>query len=232
MRNQSKRLIQPLGVVLQQAGLVNAPQIEIALTVQKQLNFLRLGEILASQGCLKQETADFFVRQWPTILEQKNIKPLGQYFKQASLLDKSQIQELLEKQRQSPTWIQFGALAVWSGYIRQSTLDFFVKNLTSADKSNSLKLSPRKQLRYVPAWKKEVQEVGNIFKSETETTHLAPSDKKQLNTDSVGFLNVCDFRSQQSSEEIMPSKGGPGASADDDQNFDEEISWSNSLYNR
>ncbi len=115
MRNQPKRLIQPLGIVLQQAGLVNDRQIGLALTVRKQLNFLRLGEILASQGCLKQATADFFVQQWPSILNHKKIKPLGYYFKKASLLDEAQIQELLEQQRQSQTWIRFGSLAVWSG---------------------------------------------------------------------------------------------------------------------
>ena len=53
--------------------------------------------------------------------------------------------------------VQFGVLAVWSGYIRQSTLDFFVKNLTFAAQSNSLKLSHRQQLKYVPSPKKEVK---------------------------------------------------------------------------
>ncbi len=175
MRNQQKRLIQPLGVVLQEAGLVDASQIEIALTVQKQLNILRLGEILASQGYLKQETADFFVRQWPTILEQKNIKPLGQYFKEASLLDESQIQELLEKQRHSQTWIRFGALAVWSGYIKQSTLDFFIKNLTHSDKPKSLKLSHRKQLGFSPARKNEVKTTLKI--KPDNLNQLVPQNK-------------------------------------------------------
>ena len=162
MRNQPKQLIQPLGVVLQQAGLVNDHQIELALTVQKQLNFLRLGEILASQGCLKQETADFFVQQWPTILEQKKIKPLGHYFKKASLLDEAQIQELLEKQRQAQTWIRFGSLAVWSGYIRQSTLDFFVENLTHSYKLESLKFPSQKQLKRSHAQKNEVRKTLRI----------------------------------------------------------------------
>lgn len=151
----SKTSLKPIGQVLQEAGLVSATQVEIALQEQTalcghpqahvlqgaphfpggdlqetagagermtQFNQTRLGEILARRGWLKQETADFFAEQWPTLLSQTK-QPLGQYFKEAALLNKVQIEAILSEQRQ--TGLKFGELAVQKGWLKRITLDFF-----------------------------------------------------------------------------------------------------------
>ena len=52
----------PLGLVLQEANLLAVPQIQLALRDQISYPYLRLGEILAMRGWIKQETADFFAQ--------------------------------------------------------------------------------------------------------------------------------------------------------------------------
>lgn len=128
-------IVKPLGAVLQQAGLVSADQIEIALREQTQEGNLRLGEILALHGWLKQETADFFAERWPTLVSQRLKQPLGQYLKEAALLDEEQIKTILELQRQ--TGQQFGALTVLKGWLKQTTINFFLEYLTEAKASYS-----------------------------------------------------------------------------------------------
>ncbi|NJK49179.1 hypothetical protein HC931_14245 [Candidatus Gracilibacteria bacterium] len=56
-----------MGELLEDAGLVSPAQIEIALQDQTIYADMRIGEILALRGWLKQETADFFVDKLPTI---------------------------------------------------------------------------------------------------------------------------------------------------------------------
>ena len=58
----SSNVEKPLGEILVEAGLVSLAQIEIALQEQSQSN-LKIGEILALHGWIKQETADFFCRK-------------------------------------------------------------------------------------------------------------------------------------------------------------------------
>jgi hypothetical protein len=117
----------PLGSILQEADLVSSAQIEVALKDQKDYRELKIGEILALRGWLKQETADFFVRQWPSLVQQKQEKPLGYYLKAAGLLDEEQIHLLLCEQEQ--IGLRLGALAVLKGWIKPTTLDYFLKNL-------------------------------------------------------------------------------------------------------
>ncbi len=119
---------EPLGVLLRQAGLVSSARIKAALKQQnRQHKGKRLGEILALQGWLKPETADFFVRELPKLQTQKPQQPIGQYLKLAALLDEKQIEIILTKQKQ--TNLKFGELAVSNGWLGQETLDFFLENL-------------------------------------------------------------------------------------------------------
>ncbi|MGK7953299.1 MAG: tetratricopeptide repeat protein [Xenococcaceae cyanobacterium] len=120
-------LVRPLGLVLQKAGLISEEQLAIALKERNRLSNLKLGEILAMRGWIKLETAHFFAEQWPKLLEHFPDKPLGQYLKAAALLNESQIKEILQRQEQ--TGLKFGSLAVASGSITQSTLDFFLEQL-------------------------------------------------------------------------------------------------------
>ncbi|WP_299406934.1 hypothetical protein [Acaryochloris sp. IP29b_bin.148] len=117
---------QRLGMVLQQAGLVSAQQVEVALEEQHHAG-RRIGEILASHGWLKQESADFFAEVWPWIQDQTWQEPLGQYLKQAALLDEAQIQAILREQRQTP--LKFGTLVILKGWVRRQTVNFFLEHL-------------------------------------------------------------------------------------------------------
>ncbi|PZD73706.1 hypothetical protein C1752_01527 [Acaryochloris thomasi RCC1774] len=117
---------QRLGAVLQQAGLVSARQVEIALKEQQHFK-LRIGELLALRGWLRQESADFFAEEWPRIQQQPPQQPIGQYLKQAGLLDEAQIRSALDAQRQ--TQLKFGTLIVANGWVQHRTLQFFLKYL-------------------------------------------------------------------------------------------------------
>jgi tetratricopeptide (TPR) repeat protein len=119
--------MRPLGKVLQQADLVSSEQIEIALKEQAKVNGLKLGEILVLHGWLKQETADFFSDKWPVLLEQKPKQPLGKYFQEAGLLNEQQIRTILVEQANKK--LRFGELAVLKGWLKPTTVNFFLENL-------------------------------------------------------------------------------------------------------
>ena len=123
-----------LGTVLQQAGLVSNDQVKTALIQQKQTgNNLRIGEILAFQGRIDPKTADFFAERWSTVTKEKAQQPIGQYLKQAALLNEQQIQEILKEQQQSK--LKFGEMAIAKGWLKPATVSFFVKHLTPQSKS-------------------------------------------------------------------------------------------------
>lgn len=121
---------QPIGQVLQQAGLLSAAQIEQALQYQAEHDRLRFGEILASQGWVKPETVDFFVEQLPDLATTSQHQPLGYYLKSAALLDDDQIHAILT--HQSKTGLRFGETAVRNGWLKQETVDLFLYYLTDS----------------------------------------------------------------------------------------------------
>jgi tetratricopeptide (TPR) repeat protein len=122
----------PLGQVLQEADLVSALQVETALKEQSKLRHVRLGEILARKGWLKQETADFFAEQWQTLLSQTDKQPLGQYLKQASLLSDREVETILSEQKQ--TKLRFGEIVVAKGWLKPKTIDFFLNYTKKSDR--------------------------------------------------------------------------------------------------
>ncbi len=127
----SKKLL--LGELLQRANLVSTSQIGEALRQQSQEQKRLIGEILVIQGWIKQETVEFFVHQWTKLLSQSQKSernPIGFYFQQAGLLDQSQIEALLVKQKQIRPWVRFGKLAVSQGLLNQKTVDFFVEHFS------------------------------------------------------------------------------------------------------
>jgi len=128
---------QPLGEILIEAGLVSLDQIEFALYEQANKD-LKIGQILAHHKWIKQETADFFVEQWPQILKGQEKKPLVYYFKLAGLLSQSQIDTVLQKQQQkSSRPRRFHKLVVQLGYLEQTTVDFFLAKLFSSNKAKN-----------------------------------------------------------------------------------------------
>ncbi len=119
---------QPLGEILLEAGLVSIYQIEIALGEQKQHD-LKVGEILANHGWIKQETADFFAEKWFNILQKPQKRPLAFYLFLAGLLDREQLLTLKQKQQQTNSGTRLHSLAIEEGYVKQETVNFFLRNL-------------------------------------------------------------------------------------------------------
>jgi hypothetical protein len=131
----------PLGAILEEAALVSHAQIEVALRDQMYYSDLKLGEILALRGWIKQETADFFVVYLPTLRKQVEKKPIGHYLQDAALLSEDQIKSILDEQKH--TLVRFGALAVLKGYLKQGTVDFFVRYLYPEHQKGSLFMEKR-----------------------------------------------------------------------------------------
>jgi hypothetical protein len=129
------QLGKPIGNVLKQAGLISDAQLEVALREQSAYSDLRLGEICALHGWLDQQTADFFAEVWPRLLRESKDKTLGYYLKTAALLDEQQMTMILKEQSQ--TGMRIGAIAVLRGWLKQSTLDFFLKYLAPTERSES-----------------------------------------------------------------------------------------------
>ena len=131
-----QRLSMPLGEILQAAGLVSAAHIEVALLDQIKYPDLIIGEILALRGWIKQETANFFAEEWPTILESKQKQPLLYYIQKAALLNQRQIEQLLAEQKHK--YLDLTALVIFNGWLSQKTLNFLQKSLFSQESSKIL----------------------------------------------------------------------------------------------
>jgi len=117
----------PLGIVLQEANLLAIPQIQLALRDQISYPYMRLGEILAMRGWIKQETADFFAQDWIKLTRQRPRKPLGYYLQKSALINDKHIEAILEEQKY--TGLRFGSVAVIQGLLKTQTLEFFLMNL-------------------------------------------------------------------------------------------------------
>jgi serine phosphatase RsbU (regulator of sigma subunit) len=116
-----------LGELLQEAGLISPWQIESALQVKMKHPELRIGEIMAQQNSLEPKTADFFAQDLTKAVVAAKKNTLGYYLQQAAILDREQIEIILAEQRASG--IRFGTVAVFQGFIKSTTLDFFLTNL-------------------------------------------------------------------------------------------------------
>ncbi len=129
-------VIKPLGKVLEEAGLISDSQINSALEIQSKYGQFKFGTILVTLGILKHKTIDFFVEQFPKLLEQPRIQPLGYYLEKAALINEQQIEVILKEQKQ--TGMLFGELAVKKGWIKAKTLDFFLEKLAKNKKQMEL----------------------------------------------------------------------------------------------
>lgn len=117
----------PLGVILEQSGLVSATVIEVAEDMRLSNTSEKLGEILVSWGRVAPQTVEFFVERWPLLLLQKQRFPIGYYLEQAGLLQRAQIHSILTEQQK--TGMLFGDIAVRRGKISRVTIDFFLDSL-------------------------------------------------------------------------------------------------------
>ena len=119
----------PLGQILNEAGLISAQQIEIALRLQLESPQMKIGEIFAAKGWIEQQTADFFADEWHELLEQQQKQPLVYYLRQAGLLDENQINHVLKERNSRIEKVRFHHIAVEQGLVKQQTVDFFLRNL-------------------------------------------------------------------------------------------------------
>ena len=140
----------PIGEILQEAGLITSPQLDVALRDQiyylrEQIYYedMRLGEILALRGWIKQDTADFFVEEWFQLINNRREHPLGFYLKKAGLLSEDDIKVILLEQYKH--YLRFGDTAVKQGLIKQNTINFFLQNLFPSQLKNTPKISPNSQ---------------------------------------------------------------------------------------
>ena len=117
----------PIGEILQDAGLITSPQLEVALRDQAYYQEMRLGEILALRGWVKQDTADFFVQEWFKLVNQRIEHPIGFYLQKAGLLTEQDIKAILSEQNRYS--LRFGDTAVKQGLIKPNTVEFFLQNL-------------------------------------------------------------------------------------------------------
>jgi hypothetical protein len=133
--NESDDKIQeklPLGLILQKASLVSSTEIGIALEDQMQSQgSLRIGEILAQKGWIKQKTADFFALKWDDMIEKVQTGEakykLGESLREAGLISDEQLLELLELQKQEN--LIFGELIIQKGFLKRNTVNLFIESL-------------------------------------------------------------------------------------------------------
>lgn len=127
--NSFNLITKPLGEILQEAGLINQGQLQVVLREQNIYTDLKIGEILALHGWLKQETADFFAETMRQLISEETCKiQIGNFFHQASLLSQKDIYDILNEQKK--TGVKFGSIAVLKGFIKEQTLDFYLENFT------------------------------------------------------------------------------------------------------
>ena len=116
-----------LGQTLVKASLVSDYQIQVALIDRQYNKDLRIGEIIALRGWIKQRTADFFADEWYSFLKQIDKYPIGYYLQKSGLLTNEQAESILIEQNK--IWLKFGAVAVLQGFIEKETVDYFLSSL-------------------------------------------------------------------------------------------------------
>ena len=118
----------PLGLALQNAGLISQEQLQKALELQSRYTQMKLGEILVLQEGIRAKTIEFFVKKRAEIAIKGQEFPIGYYLQDASLLNDKQIETILEEQKKTKK--KFGEIAVEKGWIKKDTIDFFLKTLS------------------------------------------------------------------------------------------------------
>ena len=127
----------PIGQILIEAGLISIAQLELALHEQKQ-NDMRIGEILVAHRWISPKTINFFCDRWLELVEKKPNKPLAYYFRQAGLLSGEQCQAIIRLQKLKRKKVRFHHLAIEQGYLKQSTVDFFLAHLFKVYDPNTI----------------------------------------------------------------------------------------------
>jgi hypothetical protein len=150
----------PLGEILIEAGLVPISQIELALEEQKHTGW-KIGEILVLHGWIEQKTVDFFGEQWLQLLKTEEKKPLAYYFQEAGLLKKEQVDAIARLQELKHKKVRFHRLAVEQGYLKKTTVDFFLAHLFNIYDPKSISITkPYEVLRRYADGEKDFQKIN------------------------------------------------------------------------
>jgi hypothetical protein len=170
-----------LGELLLKAELISKGQVAVAVHDQAHYADMLIGEILALRGWLKQETADFFVEQWPNLLRQSYRLWLGDYFKAAALLSTEQIDHICCEQRQ--TGLRFGSAAVLLGLMKQPTLDFFLVHLFPEEQlagtlMNNRSAVLKKKEMIQPSPSPEL--ATKVTLAQSKTTRIQPPEEDEI----------------------------------------------------
>jgi hypothetical protein len=166
--------MKPLGELLNDAGLITTPQIEVALRDQMYYQDMKIGEILALRGWIEQRTVDFFAEEWLRIISCKIEKPLGFYLQQASLLTEEQVKFILKEQNK--TLMRFGSTAVLQGWLKQNTLDFFINNLFP----EQARESPFRKTQFI-------QSTQASYTKSTYTTQAKTNQTERISNDDITY---------------------------------------------
>ena len=199
----------PLGQTLIEAGLISISQIELALQEQKQ-NDLRIGEILVAHGWISSKTIEFFCDCWLYLIEEKPKRPLAYYFQEAGLLSKEQYEAIIRLQKFKRQKVRFHRLATEQGYLKQTTVDFFLAYLFKVYDTNSLCVAkPYELLRDYFEGKKDFQKTdlakaplmsvslkgislngSNLRKADLSKANLSNSSLIQVNLSLANLSNA------------------------------------------
>ena len=116
----------PLGMLLNQAGLLTDDKLLLPLNIQKQKNYqIKLGKIAEELKLVSPETINFFAEELPKIIDLNQVWNIENYLQKAHLITPLQIDLLLRKQSQLSNSKSLTQLIVEEGYLSPQTLDWF-----------------------------------------------------------------------------------------------------------
>lgn len=119
--------------LLQEAQVVSVAQVRAARSEQEGTEMI-LSELLMAHGWVSDGTVDFMKSIDRITLPQVVGKPpVGEYLKAAGLVTEEQITEAMQLQKRKQVY--FGMTLVQRGYLKEETLDFFLRRYGHLDQA-------------------------------------------------------------------------------------------------
>ncbi|WP_299404924.1 NAD(P)-binding domain-containing protein [Acaryochloris sp. IP29b_bin.148] len=126
---------QPIGRHLLDAGLLTSEQLEAALAEQEMTDSVRLGEILQSQGLVKERTIQFVLDRvnsnWANGQNIEVYAQLGEHLVEAGLVSQTQVDQALQEQLTSDQ--RLGEILASHGWITPKTVEYIMKYVSVAE---------------------------------------------------------------------------------------------------
>jgi hypothetical protein len=140
---QGSQNLKPIGSYLVEAALIKTEQLQEALSQQK-THSIPIGEILASNGWVRQETIEYLmeriicverclgIENTPDVSTRPaNPAPLGKYLIDAALVSPEQIQAALEEQKINS--MPIGQILSRKGFVNQQTIEYLMEKVILSD---------------------------------------------------------------------------------------------------